>query len=72
MKVGIITDSIREQSTGIGYYAKGVILQLIKIDKHNKYFYIDYQKTLFNQDNLVYINQPFKYYKNTSWRPSSI
>src|SRR5438034_9217235 len=67
MKIGVITDSIREQSTGIGFYAREVVLELLKKDKRNEYFYIDYLKTSFNQDHFVYINQPLRYYKNTSW-----
>ena len=68
MKIGIITDSIREKSTGIGYYSKNLIINLLKTDKENKYFFIDYIKNDFNRKSLILIKNPFQnFFKTYTW-----
>lgn len=67
MKIGIITDSIREQSTGIGYFTKDIVTKLLKIDATNEYFFIDCLKTDFNKERLIFVDYSFKYYKNILW-----
>jgi len=67
MKIGIITDSIRDQSTGIGFYAKDVVTSLMEADKKNEYFFIDFMQTTFNKEILIKINNPFKYFKTYLW-----
>lgn len=67
MKIGLITDSIRDQSTGIGYYAKDVITELMKMDKKNEYFFIDFLQTEFNSQKLIKLKNPFKYFKTYLW-----
>lgn len=68
MKIGLITDSIREKSTGIGYYSKNLIINLLKTDKVNKYFFIDYIKNDFNHKSLILVKNSFKnFFKTYSW-----
>ncbi|MEI6690275.1 MAG: glycosyltransferase family 1 protein [bacterium] len=64
-KIGIISDSIRDQSTGIGYYAREVAKQ-IKINYPN-ILYIDYQRNSFNKLNLLLIPLFTRYFKTYSW-----
>src|SRR5438046_1859589 len=66
-KIGIITDSIRNQSTGIGFYSKDIIQEILRCDNKNEYFFMDYLKSNFNKDNLVIIKNPFKYFKTYLW-----
>lgn len=41
MKIGVITDSVREQSTGIGFYTKDVVNKMLKkIKKINTFLLI--------------------------------
>src|SRR5258708_1436107 len=67
MKIGIITDSIRQQPTGIGNYAKDITEKLIHYDNHNIYSYIDYQENSFNNKKLIKITNPFKLWKTYLW-----
>lgn len=67
MRIGIITDSIREQSTGIGFYTKELITELLTIDKDNEYYFVDYLRTSFNQERLIPINNPFIFFKTYLW-----
>jgi glycosyltransferase involved in cell wall biosynthesis len=67
MTIGLITDSIRNDSTGIGYYTKTVIESLIKNKKKNEYVYIDFQETKFNKGELLKVNNPFKFLKTYLW-----
>jgi glycosyltransferase involved in cell wall biosynthesis len=67
MKIGIVTDSIRKNSTGIGIYSKDIVNRLIKTDKKNDYFFIDYLETDFNNEDIMEIKNPFKYFKTYSW-----
>lgn len=67
MKIGIITDNIREKSTGIGNYSKNCINNLLRVDKKNEYFFIDYEKNMFNKSKLcliknAFLRTPFKTY----------
>jgi len=67
MKIAIITDSIRDKSTGIGYYAREVINELLSQDNKNRYFFLDYMETEFNKDKLITIYNPFKIIKTYLW-----
>lgn len=60
MKIGIVTDSIREKLTGIGNYSKNFIENLLKVDKKNKYSFIDYERNKFNCKNLIFVKHPLK------------
>lgn len=65
MKIGLITDLIRKDLTGVGYYAKNLADLLIKNDKTNKYFFIDYKRNSFNEKNLIFIKNCFKFFFKT-------
>src|SRR5258706_16462956 len=67
MKIGIITDSIRQQSTGIGFYAKDFINKLLKNEAKNDYIFIDYVKTDFNKNAMLEIKNPFIFFKTYLW-----
>jgi glycosyltransferase involved in cell wall biosynthesis len=67
MKIGIVTDSIRDKSTGIGFYARDVVRRLLEMDKTDEYVFIDYLTTEFNQNRLLKINNPFSYFKTYLW-----
>jgi glycosyltransferase involved in cell wall biosynthesis len=67
MKIALITDCIRDNSTGIGFYTKDVAKELIKNDKKNEYIFVDYQVNNFNKDKLFKINNPFKIFKTYLW-----
>src|SRR6185437_12453154 len=67
MKIGLLTDSIRDQSTGIGYYAMDVIREMTTLDKKNKYFYIDFLETQFNKEKFKRLHNPFPYFKTYNW-----
>lgn len=43
MKIGIITDSIDYQPTGIGVYTENLVSNLLKIDKENEYVLIHHR-----------------------------
>ena len=66
-KVGLVADSIRDNSVGTGYYAKGFFEALLKTDKKNKYYFIDYKETEYNKNNLILIKNPFKKLKTYLW-----
>jgi glycosyltransferase involved in cell wall biosynthesis len=66
MKIGFIIDNITNNSTGIGNYAKQVVQGIKSYDKENDYFYIDFKNNIYNE-NLITINNPFKYIKTYSW-----
>lgn len=59
MKIALITDCVREKPTGIGNYAKNFIENLLKIEKKNEYFFVDYEKNDFNRKRLVVIKNIF-------------
>lgn len=65
IKIGIISDSIRDRSTGIGYFAKEFTRELIK--KYQNFTYIDYQKNRYNRDNLLLIPTKFRFFKTYTW-----
>ena len=67
MKIGLITDSIREQSTGIGYYATDVIREVRNLGKENDYTYLDFLETRFNKEKFIKLNNPFPYFKTYNW-----
>jgi len=53
MRLGFITDSIRDESTGIGTYAQGLIAGISKYIKPSTILeYIDYKKTNFNKKKI--------------------
>jgi len=66
-RVGLVVDSIRENSVGSGTYAKGLIDGLLKYDKINNYSFIDYEKTNYNKSNLNLISNPFIILKTYLW-----
>ena len=67
-KIGIITDSIREKKTGIGYYSENLTNALLKFDKKNKFYFIDYEKNDFNRQNLIFVKNPFQnFFKTYTW-----
>jgi glycosyltransferase involved in cell wall biosynthesis len=67
MKIGIIVDSIRNNSTGVGFYAKDCITKLIRMAPNNEYIFLDYEVTDFNKKNLKLIKYPFRFFKNILW-----
>ena len=66
MKLGIITDSVRDEMTGIGNYTKNLCIDLQKY-KNIDMSYIDYEKNNFNKENLKKINNPFPFLKTYLW-----
>lgn len=67
MKLALITDSIRTQSTGIGFYTKDIIDALLKEKGKKEYIFIDYTETSFNKNQLLQIKNPFKFFKTYLW-----
>lgn len=67
MKIGFITDSIRDDATGIGVYTKGIIRAFQKYYPNNEYYYIDYQKTKFNESKMLLIKNPLSINKMSLW-----
>lgn len=66
MKLGIITDSIHSNLTGIGNYTKDLCISLNKY-KNIDIKYIDYEKNNFNKEKLIKINNPFPFLKTYLW-----
>lgn len=67
-KIGLIIDSIRDKKTGIGYYSQSFIENLLKVDKNNKFYFIDYEKNKFIPKNLILLNNYFKkFFKTYTW-----
>lgn len=66
-RIGLVVDSIRDNSVGTGNYAKAIISQFKKYDKKNEYYYIDYERNEFNKSNLVLLDNPFKILKTYLW-----
>jgi len=67
-KIGLIIDSIRDKKTGIGYYSQSFVENLLKIDKNNKFYFIDYEKNKFIRKNLILLNNHFKkFFKTYTW-----
>lgn len=66
MKLGIITDSIRSELTGIGNYTKSICVNIQKC-KNIDINYIDYEKNNFNKECLVKIHNPFPFFKTYLW-----
>lgn len=68
MKIGVITDVIREDSTGIGKYSKYLIEALVKKYKGSEFYFIDYEKNDFNRKNLILIeNHSKRFFKTIVW-----
>src|SRR5258708_2025513 len=67
MRIGLITDPIIDKPTGVSNYTKYVASKLTYIDSENSYIFIDYKKNDLNKNNLLYINNPFKFLKTYLW-----
>lgn len=67
MKIGIISDSIREKATGIGFYTKDLVTEILRLNNSLDYTFIDYISTTYNDKHLTQINNPFKYFKTYLW-----
>lgn len=67
-KIGLIIDSIRDKKTGIGYYSQSFVENLLKFDKGNKFYFIDYEKNKLFFKNLILLNNHFKkFFKTYTW-----
>lgn len=67
-KIGFIIDSIRDKKTGIGYYSQSFVENLLKFDKSNEFYFIDYEKNKFIRKNLILLNNYFKkFFKTYTW-----
>ncbi len=67
MNLGIITDSIGKQSTGIGNYAKNIIDVLMQETPKSDFFFIDYKSDNFYQGNNITIENNFPIFKTYLW-----
>lgn len=67
MNIGLITDSIREQSTGIGNYSKGVCKAISEKMPELDYTYIDYINNKLISGRKAIIKNPFKIFKSYMW-----
>lgn len=67
MKIGFITDCIRQNSAGIGNYAKGFIYAMKKYLPNNDYVFIDYEVNEFNHKNILLVKNYFLLGKISLW-----
>lgn len=66
MKIGVITDSVHSNLTGIGNYTKNLCININKY-KNIDIKYIDYEENDFNKEKLIKINNPFSFLKTYLW-----
>lgn len=66
MKLGIITDSVHSNITGIGNYTKNLCISINKY-KNIDIKYIDYEENDFNKEHLIKINNPFPFFRTYLW-----
>ncbi len=67
MNIAIVTDSIRKNATGIGFYAQDIASKIVKKNIENNYTFLDYATTSFNKNHLTLINNPFTFFKTYLW-----
>lgn len=66
MKLGIITDGVRNEMTGIGNYTKNLCIGIQKY-KNVAINYIDYEENNFNKECLIKVHNPFPFFKTYLW-----
>lgn len=66
MKLGIITDSVHNNLTGIGNYTESLCISINKY-KNIDIKYIDYEENDFNKEKLIKISNPFPFLKTYLW-----
>lgn len=68
VKIGIITDVVRDCSTGIGKYSENLIQPLTEIYRNDEFVLIDYEVNIFNQKKLLLVNNcSQKFFKTFVW-----
>src|SRR5438309_1468132 len=69
-KIGIITDSISDQPTGIGRYSFEVMRDLKQSSERFEYVSIDYKRKPFHEANMILIKNNYKLLKSYLWHNS--
>lgn len=67
MKIGLIADSIRAKSTGVGIFTKELAKNLQKVDKKNEYILIDYHKSKTDSSTFAIVKNYFPFFKTYLW-----